>query len=180
MTYMGVRTCRTIRRLPEGRRFQRDVLKEAVGVAWDPQAGARPRMPAKTANIPVAVAAPVVVVGEVPSAQEEAVDAPAPAVVVVPTSQPASSSNQPLVSAPASTAVKSQVEIHDMTVDDSGADTSALSPARAAFLERDRQPWRDAVEQETQRHCVGAIKAGPVLEKNDFEGVEDLDIDEPE
>ena len=47
LTEKGTRTTRTVRRLPEGRQYQVEVLRSCLGVPWDSLAGVRASKPKK-------------------------------------------------------------------------------------------------------------------------------------
>ena len=180
MTDDGTRYARTVRRLPPDRRYQKEVLLAGKGVPLADQAGTAPgRLKKRPVMAPVApVAIPAVAPAEVPSAGPEGADVEAapdaqdtvPTTSAAPAPTPSSSHGE-------KRAAEEQLgPTPEMTPQTSSASAGSnesnlmsLSPTRQAFLEREREAWRNHAEQDEKKPRVGQIQSGPTHATTDSE-----------
>ena len=184
LTDIGLRRTVTVRRLPEESRFQKQVVLLALGVPWDPMSGVQRGRPKSQTSAPVAI----------PVLAQPAVSPPTQA------AEPEvaySSVGQDVQVGPEAVLLAAENLGDDLMSIGSPPRTPAtldpftpvrpqpVSHARQAFLEREREAWRNHVteDEETKRARVAGVYAhGPTVD--DIVDVEDyydlLDEDETE
>ena len=161
------------------------------GVPWDDQAGTPPGRPKKRhVMAPVApVAIPAVAPEEIPSARPEGADAdtaPTAEDTVPPTAVTSStpSSQHGEDARGEKRAADEQLgptpeftpQISSASADTNESNLMSLSPTRQAYLEREREAWRNATDQDDKKPRVGQIQSGPTVDEgDDDEGWSDPD-----